>query len=98
MAKKQSGKATIRGHLLETARALTEGDRKKQYGDLYPSFKRIADYWSTYLGCTVTARDVAIMMIHLKISRMETASDLDSYVDAAAYAAIAGELKQREQK
>ena len=49
--------------------------------------------WSAYLGTPITARDVALMMVLLKVARTKTgAFNLDDYVDAAGYAGIAVEV------
>ena len=45
------------------------------------------------LGTPITARDVARMMVLLKVARTKTgAFNLDDYVDAAGYAGIAVEV------
>jgi hypothetical protein len=60
----------------------------------------IAEYWNLFLDdklkpmANITASDVAIMMILLKISRNNKGSkfNIDNFVDMAGYAAIAGEI------
>lgn len=83
-----------REDILEKARQCVYGDRDMQYGSPEESFKRIADYWSVYLGNTVSAKDVAIMMILFKIAREEHSSKLDNWVDICGYAACGGELNE----
>ena len=56
--------------------------------------------WSGYLqnkfkstDVSVSAQDVATMMVLLKIARTQAGShNVDDYVDACGYAAIAGEI------
>lgn len=82
-----------RTKVLEEASSLTTGDRLKSYGSPYQNHADIAAGWSVILGKQVTPAEVALCMAWLKIAR--TVKDphlIDSYVDGAAYMAIAGEL------
>lgn len=82
-----------RGKILTEAQRLTLADRNKNYGKPVVNHQRIADLWSTYLESEVTASQVAICMALVKVARlMETPDHLDSFCDAAAYLAIAGEI------
>ena len=83
-----------REDILEKARQCVCGDRDMQYGSPEESFKRIADYWSVYLGNTVSAKDVAIMMILFKVAREENKDKADNWIDIAGYAACGGELNE----
>jgi hypothetical protein len=68
---------------------LVGGDRARQHGDALAVHTSVAISWSAYLGTPITARDAALMMV-LKVARTKTgAFNLDDYVDAAGYAAIA---------
>ncbi len=79
--------------LLETARALVEGDRARDYGDVTESFTRIAGMWGAYLGCKVSPHDVAHMMVLLKVSRLRTSPlKVDNAVDVVGYLLCAGKL------
>lgn len=81
------------GEIASKAAELVDGDRATAHGDKAECFERIADFWSVYLGMTVTGDQVATMMCLLKIARSQHgAVNLDDYVDLAGYAAIAGEL------
>ncbi len=81
-----------RGDILKEAARLTSNDRQNQYGDPYTNHHRIADLWTTYLETEIKPEQVAICMALVKIARlMQTQSD-DSFIDLAAYAAIAGEI------
>ena len=85
--------------LLMKAHALIGGDREKDYGDKVKNHNNIAKLWSAYLDVPTTAHDVAIMMTLLKVARTKLGEvSEDTYVDMAAYGAIAGEIKFKEPK
>lgn len=66
-------------------------DRERQYGNPEDNFVLIARLWGEYLDITVRAKDVAAMMILLKIARVKTGGfNFDNYVDIAGYAACGG--------
>lgn len=70
-----------------------DGERSQNYGTPEENFNRIADGWSVIFDQHVTAEQVALAMAWLKIARLVgNAPTVDSYVDAAAYCALAGEL------
>jgi len=81
-----------RGEILHEAARLTDKDRQKTYGDPRTNHCRIADLWTTYLAHEITPQQVAICMTLVKIARLMETETLDSFVDLAAYAAIAGEI------
>ena len=85
----------ISQNILEQAKELVGGDRQEDYGDKLINHQNIANLWSAYLDTKVTAHDVAICMGLVKIARLKHAHKKDSYVDLAAYAAIAGEIDER---
>jgi len=89
----------VTSDLLVEANKLVGGDRQKDYGDKVDNHSNIAKLWSAYLDIPVTAHDVALMMVLLKMARTKLgAISRDTYVDMAAYGAIAGEIKFREDK
>lgn len=80
--------------LLEEAIKIITGDREKEYGEKSKNHQNIANLWSTYLETDISAHDVAIMMILLKIARTKLGKRTkDTYVDMAGYSAIAGEIE-----
>jgi hypothetical protein len=82
-----------RQEILEEAARLTAEDRNKNYGDPYTNHKRIADIWSVILEYEVTPSQVALCMVGVKIARLiQTPTHQDSFIDGAAYMAIAGEI------
>src|SRR6266851_4948692 len=89
--------------ICRTAASLVSGARSALHGDKLANHQCIARLWDGYLqslaskrgvGCPfLSATDVAPMMELLKIARrLSGAHNLDDYIDAAGYAAIAGEI------
>lgn len=86
-----------RAEILHTAIDLTCGDRDDTYGSPRTNHERIALIWTVILDYPVTAEQVALCMAGVKIARLVTSPDhLDSYIDGAAYLAIAGEIATDE--
>lgn len=78
--------------ILAAAAQLVDVDRMAQWGDPVDSHERIAAMWTATLGQPISARQVALCMAQLKISRaLQNPTDPDSYADAAAYIAIAAQ-------
>jgi predicted nucleic acid-binding protein len=72
-------------------------DRFKTHGDFGRQHERAAALWTAYLNGKqeVSAHDVAVMMVLLKISRIrEGGHSHDHYVDMAGYTFIAHKLKE----
>jgi hypothetical protein len=82
-----------RAELLTTAESLINGQRAADYGDAAENFQRIADLWAPILGLPITATDVALCLTQLKIARLiSSPTHEDSWVDAAGYIALGGEI------
>lgn len=80
---------------LVEASCLISGDRQDQYGDIHESWERIGKLWSALLDLDepISPHMVGIMLATMKISRIATSPrHTDSYIDALAYIAGAGEL------
>lgn len=88
--------------ILNEAIKLTKGDRQEEYGSFQQNMDDTADLWNSYIRCkysvtseiTLTGSDVAFFMTLHKMVRTfqeEANPKLDTYVDAACYAAMAGE-------
>ena len=73
-------------NILQYADKLTSDDRRKDYAHPVHDFGRTAELWSTLLGVKVTARQVGLCMIALKLSRQVNKPKLDNLVDIAGYA------------
>ena len=86
--------------ILKKAKELITGDRNDTHGDAYRNHAEIAEFWNIFLVkklkpmANITAEDVALMMVLMKISRNSQGkkSNLDNFIDMCGYAAIAGEI------
>ena len=77
------------GHLISK-------DRDKEYGPADRNFDDIAQSWSIHFGIPITAIDVVIAMIDVKIQRLKhNPTHEDSWVDICGYAALGSELSQK---
>lgn len=86
-----------RDEILDAASDLVNGQRAKDYGDAFEMHRRIAAGWSEILKREVKPHEAALCMAWVKIARLVVTQDhADSYVDLAAYAALAGEIQQRD--
>tara|TARA_R100001510_G_scaffold51149_1_gene50721 strand:- start:617 stop:895 length:279 start_codon:yes stop_codon:yes gene_type:complete len=84
---------------LKEALKILKGPREKEYGDKKENHDNIATLWTAYLGPTITAHDVAVMMLLLKVARTKSPNPTkDTYVDMVGYSAIAGELLNDKSK
>ena len=88
----------ISQNILDLAKELIGNDRQDDYGDKLTNHKNIAALWSIFLRKKITAHDVAMCMALVKVARLMHAHKKDSYLDLAAYAAIAGEIEARTNK
>lgn len=73
--------------ILQEAQRLVYGDRGADYGHPLDDFARTAAMWSAILGAPVTAEQVGLCMIAVKISRQCNRAKRDNMTDAAGYAA-----------
>ncbi len=86
--------------ILKKAQELITGDRNDTHGDAFQNHAEIAEFWNIYLDkklqpmASITAEDVALMMVLMKISRNTQGkkNNLDNFIDMCGYAAIAGEI------
>lgn len=81
------------------AAELVGGEREAQHGTKIQNFSNIARLWDAYLrsrrdrAASVSAADVAHMMILLKVARTQTGTfNADDLIDAAGYSGCAAEL------
>lgn len=97
----------IRQQILEEAVNIVTGERQEQYGKPEDNFATIADMWNAYIERSrqskkalwhLNARNVADMMILMKVARLAAGGTRDSYVDVAGYAACGGEILEKEKE
>jgi hypothetical protein len=70
-------------------------DRRRSYGDPAELFERVAIRWSQVLGTKVTAAQVGLCLLDLKLVRLANdPGHLDSLVDVAGYAACVQDASQ----
>ena len=80
--------------LLQHAAAVVR-DRHRSYGDPADLFERVAARWSQVIGTEVTATQVGLCLIDLKLARLvNDPKHLDSLVNVAGYAACLAEVRR----
>ena len=82
--------------VLRRAIALIHGQRADDYGDAQLSFQRMADLVNPIIkkaDGNLSASDMALVMIQVKIARLqESPEHEDSWVDIAGYAALGAQI------
>jgi hypothetical protein len=86
--------------ILAEASRIISRDRNLSHGDAFQNHAEIAEFWNIFLDkklqpmASITAEDVALMMVLLKISRNTQGkkNNMDNFIDMCGYAAIAGEI------
>ena len=82
-----------RKEILDRA-AVIVGGKDSQHGNAENNFDKIARLWYAYKGVPFSAKDVAVMMILLKVARIASGhQNDDNWTDIAGYAACGGELE-----
>lgn len=75
--------------ILDEAKEIIYGDREKTYGHPSKNLEVIASFWGDYIGTTLSSKDVAVMMILLKVARLRNdINHRDSVVDICGYAGL----------
>ena len=64
---------------LDTAAKIVTGQRQYDYGDKYQNHENIARLWSAYLDYNISAHDVAICMMLVKVARLKHRTTQDCY-------------------
>lgn len=67
------------------AAELVTGEKQNSYGHPLDDFTRAAKIWEAILGFQVSAEQVALCMVGVKISRQANAAKLDNIVDGIGY-------------
>lgn len=100
--------AVVAADILREAATIVAGSRNATHGSKRENFSTIAEFWNVYLRAVsrkqsdigeapiihLSPADVALLMVLMKIARCVNGTPIqDHYLDAAGYAAIAGELE-----
>jgi hypothetical protein len=80
--------------VLEEALRVINGPRRGAYGDVQTSFFAIAQLWSVVMHTPVTAQQVALCMIALKVCREANSHSHDNLVDIGGYTGLLAELAE----
>jgi hypothetical protein len=84
--------------ILEEAQKLINGDRAKAYGDAEVQFRTVANLWGEIVGHRITAKQVPLMMIALKLVRENNKHSRDNLVDIAGYAGLLEKITEPRKK
>jgi hypothetical protein len=80
--------------LLEHAAGLVTR-RRREYGEPVELFDHVAQRWSLTLGSRISAAQVVLCLIDLKLARLaHDPKHLDSQTDVAGYAAVLREVSR----
>lgn len=71
--------------ILEEAQKVVYGDRQDDYGTVLENFNTIAKLWSGVLKVEVTAEQVGLCMVQVKVARQMYKPKRDNLVDGAGY-------------
>lgn len=86
--------------ILQEADKIAGEDRSRDYGHPLENHQRIADLWNTYLGDRMDVplypREVAIMMILLKVAREMNSPKRDNLADIAGYVKCIDMMDEKE--
>lgn len=74
----------------------TVTERRKVREAPGPHFKRVATIWSGILGVPVSAEQVVLCMVGLKIAREAGQHDPDNITDAEGYLSLIPELRSAQ--
>lgn len=89
---------------IEQANLIIHGERNEDYGPMSEGFNKTASIWTALLsnklkiGVNITAQDVCILMMGLKLSRESFKHKDDNLVDTIGYAEILGIIQEEENK
>lgn len=71
--------------IADYAVSLVSGDRQNDYGHPLDDFTRAGKIWEAILGVPVSAEQVALCMVGVKIAREVNRQKLDNAVDGIGY-------------
>ena len=82
----------------QQARRIVGGDRNKAYGSAYENFTDIARVWEGILRIQVTAAQVGLCMIGVKLAREGYRPSKDNIVDAIGYSLCVDQIRDVEER
>jgi hypothetical protein len=84
----------VNGEAMLRQAARVVGQRRRAYGEPGASMSAVAQRWSITLGQPVTAAQVVLCLIDLKLARLgHDPAHADSILDVAGYAAVLEEVR-----
>jgi hypothetical protein len=84
--------------LAEYASRLVFDDRNSDYGHPLDNLDRAAKIWAVILGVEVTAEQVALCMVGMKMAREINKPKLDNTTDGIGYWLTLAEIRQERSK
>ena len=78
--------------ILDEARAVVYEDRRFRYGQPYSEFCKVAKIWESILNITVTAEQVGLCLVGLKLVRESFKHDKDNLIDICGYCCCIQEI------
>jgi hypothetical protein len=82
--------------IFEEAEKLVYGPREHAYGHPKEDFTRTAMIWTAILGKSITAQQVALCMVGVKMSRECHAHKADNLIDGCGYFGTLARLHEKE--
>ena len=76
------------------AAELVSGDRQDAYGHPLDNLTRASKIWAVILGCEVSAEQVALCMVGMKIAREINQTKPDTVVDGIGYFLTLGMIQE----
>lgn len=89
-------------YFLDVAKSLTRGDRDKDYGSPSENMQYTADIWNTILKArgrlksSITAEEVGLCMIGVKLARQSFKPKDDNLIDVAGYVDVTDRVLRGE--
>lgn len=80
--------------LIKLAIELVNVDRQRDYDHPFDNFTRISKIWSAILGIDISAEQVALCMVGVKIARESHAPKDDNIVDGVGYFLTLAKVKE----
>lgn len=83
--------------ILQRAGNLITGDRAKTHGSFIKNHENISNLFTGYLDKDINPLQALLMMALLKIARTKEGDfNIDDFIDACGYIALAGQLASKE--